>query len=125
MPRLTKIKRFTGSWQPSKTDLRELSLYAENDGTLYRSTFVPFAKNYAKKIVKGTYNQRLAIKGLADNAVPRVLEKYGKDNGTLPSMSNAGKKQLGQILLRYVLRIAKEQYVPELKKKAAKKGGKK
>lgn len=40
---------------------RELLLYIENDGTLYRQTITPIINNLRRKIKAGTYNEQKAI----------------------------------------------------------------
>ena len=58
--------------------LRELELYAENDGDLYRQSYMPIAKNLSKKFQKGVYNEDLAKKVWKYHA-DRAAQKYGKE----------------------------------------------
>ena len=60
--------------------LRELELYAENDGDLYRQSYMPIAKNLSKKFKKGVYNEDLAKKVWKYHA-DRAAQKYGKEFG--------------------------------------------
>jgi hypothetical protein len=41
---------------------RELLLFIENDGDLYRSKFIPIVHNLQKKIKKGTFDLEKSIK---------------------------------------------------------------
>lgn len=63
-----------------KPQARELSLFIENDGTLYRQITTPIVNNYAKKKVKGTFNKSSGIKGLLI-LVEAGRRKYIKDFG--------------------------------------------
>ena len=59
---------------------RELELYANNDGNLYRQREVPIMKNLIKKIEKGTYDHKKAKKlwkYWSDDASKRYGKEYG------------------------------------------------
>lgn len=59
--------------------VRELVLYAENDGTLYRQKTVPIRKNLARKILRGTYSSAQAVKAwrhLADAAAKQYTREF-------------------------------------------------
>ncbi len=45
-----------------KIQARELGLYIENDGTLYRQMTTPIINNYARRKVKGTFFKTSCIK---------------------------------------------------------------
>jgi hypothetical protein len=62
------------------TAARELTLFAVNDGDLYRQRAQPIIKNLARKMTKGVYNHDLACKGwryLADDAAKRYAKEFG------------------------------------------------
>lgn len=80
---------------------RELVLYAENDQELYKQ-LKPWHDNYKKKIQKGTFNNALAIKGLANNYVPRIIAKYRQDFG-LAQVNQATKEAIAREILPTVL----------------------
>lgn len=61
--------------------MQEIQLYAENDGDLYRSKFLPIIKNMKTKINSGKYDHSLAPK-LWGYYVEDALKKYAKDFGT-------------------------------------------
>lgn len=61
---------------------RELELFIENDGQLYRSQMVPIQQNLLRKIAKGTYNHRQAWKlwmYLADSGAKKYVKESGGD----------------------------------------------
>lgn len=90
----------------SKADLRELRLWGENDATIYRQVEA-FAKNYARKKIKGTYKRTLAIKGLANNLVPNIIKSYNRKIGkTYHRINSADKKKLAQMILPQVTELA-------------------
>lgn len=65
---------------PDIIGARELKLFIENDGDLYRQQGLPILVNLAKKKAKGSYDPVKAAKlykYLADNGA----KKYGKEYG--------------------------------------------
>jgi hypothetical protein len=61
------------------SEATELKIYVENDGMLYRQMVVPWTKNLMTKAVKGVFNKKLAIKGLANNLFTEGAKRYAKD----------------------------------------------
>ena len=59
---------------------RELKLYIDNDSQLYNSRFMPIMKNLTKKMKKGKFDKKLAIKGFM-YLVDDGAKKYVKDHG--------------------------------------------
>ena len=59
---------------------RELKLYIDNDGQLYRQRYTPIEKNLTKKMQKGNYDSKLAVK-LFMYLVDDGAKKYVKDFG--------------------------------------------
>ena len=59
--------------------MRELELYSESNGDLYRQSYVPIAKNLSKKFKKGVYDSELAKK-LWKYHADRAAQKYGMEN---------------------------------------------
>ena len=59
---------------------RELKLYIDNDSQLYNSRFMPIMKNLTKKMKKGNFDKKLAIKGFMI-LVDAGAKKYVKDFG--------------------------------------------
>jgi hypothetical protein len=56
---------------------RELVVFGENDYPSYQRILV-WKDLYAKKIKSGKYNYNMAVKGLATNLVPEIVENYRK-----------------------------------------------
>ena len=59
---------------------RELKLYIDNDSQLYNSRFMPIIKNLSKKMKKGNFDKKLAIKGfmyLVDAGAKKYVKDYG------------------------------------------------
>jgi len=81
-----------------KAMARELTLFIENDGNLYRQITTPIISNYAKKKVKGTFNKTNALKGLL-NLVEAGRKKYIREFGSLGSqVSMDTKKEIARNL---------------------------
>lgn len=67
---------------PDEHLVRELVLYAQNDGDLYRQRVQPIMANLRKKMEKGTYDPEKAIKVwqyLADDAAKRYTKEFGNN----------------------------------------------
>lgn len=67
-----------------EAEARELLLFCENDGDLYRQQVQPIEKNLAKKLAKGQYDHTKAKKlwgYLADNCAKKYVKEFG---GGLP-----------------------------------------
>lgn len=69
---------------PKKTEsidvhaVREMELYIDNDYDLYKNLYVDWYNNFAQKRKTGRFDKELAIKGLAQNFVPRAITKYNR-----------------------------------------------
>ena len=57
----------------------ELELWFENTFSLYR-TYYFWIKNYARKMKRGVYTKKLAIKGIANNYVPQIARDFNKQD---------------------------------------------
>ncbi len=77
---------------------RELTLYIENDASLYRQRVQPIIKNLARKMKKGTFDAELAVKGFM-YAVEHGLKNYKKDFGPGFKIDKDTKKKVAQDLL--------------------------
>ena len=62
------------------TEIRELSLYIPNNEPLYKQA-QSIIENLAKKIVKGTYDETLALKAW-QNLADRGAAQYDKEFGS-------------------------------------------
>ena len=68
------------SIEEESQEARELSLYIINDSQLYRQRALPIIKNMRRKIDKGIYNERLAIKQwmyLVDDGAKKYIKEHG------------------------------------------------
>lgn len=76
----------------------EVRLWAMNTQSLYNNLMVDWLKNFQRKMKRGVFNIDLAVRGIADNFVPRVITDYNKNfpNSKLPKISLSGKYQLGR-----------------------------
>lgn len=64
----------------NKDNVRELVLFIENDGDLYRQMVQPIIKNLKKHMAKGRFNKDEAQKSwkrLADEGAKRYNKQYG------------------------------------------------
>jgi len=77
---------------------RELTLYIENDASLYRQRIQPIIKNLARKMKKGTFDAELAQKGFM-YAVEHGLKNYNKEFGPGFKIDKDTKKKVAQDLL--------------------------
>lgn len=62
------------------TDARELTLFAVNDGELYRSRVQPILANLARKVARGVYDADKALtlwRYAADDAAQRYTRAHG------------------------------------------------
>ena len=66
------------------TETRELKLYIDNDSQLYNQRYMPIIKNLSKKMKKGKFDKRLAVKGfmyLVDDGARKYIRDYGGSKG--------------------------------------------
>ena len=62
------------------TETRELKMYIDNDGQLYNQRYMPIIKNLSKKMKKGKFDKKLAIKGfmyLVDAGAKKYIRDFG------------------------------------------------
>lgn len=59
---------------------RELRLYADNDGDLYRQRFLPILKNQCGHIKRGRYDAKKSVKGWL-HFVDAAAKKYARETG--------------------------------------------
>ena len=67
-------------------EMRELKMYIENDGQLYRQRYTPIEKNLTKKMQKGNYDSKLAIKAfmyLVNDGAKKYVKDFGGDAKTM------------------------------------------
>ena len=62
------------------TETRELKIYIDNDSQLYNQRYMPIIKNLSKKMKKGKFDKKLAIKGfmyLVNDGAKKYIRDYG------------------------------------------------
>jgi hypothetical protein len=85
------------------TDAYELTLFAENDGDLYRSRIQPIVTNLARKIVLRTYDADKALtlwRYAADDAAQRYTREHGTPgpHGSYGSFDTATRQTVATML---------------------------
>jgi hypothetical protein len=83
----------------NKDNVRELVLFIENDGDLYRQMVQPIIKNLKKHQAKGRYNATEAQKSwvrLAEAGAKKYVKEFGSSGDKWNTMfSVADRKQAG------------------------------
>jgi hypothetical protein len=87
-----KIKHMKEAMDEMSIEARELLLYIENDGDLYRQRIVPIQKNLKRKMDKGIYEPEKAIK-LWMYLVQDGAKKYQKEFGNSKRFGSMFSKQ--------------------------------
>ena len=79
--------------------VKELTLFIENDGTIYRQRVSPLIKNYSKKIDKNKFNKGMAVKGFK-KVVKSGITKYNKEFGNVGRVSEKEKAIIEKALMK-------------------------
>lgn len=80
---VSSTKEETSMSKPQPADehaAKELELYVENDGQLYRQMFQPIVKNLANKMAKGEYVPERGVKAfryLIDEGARKYVKEFG------------------------------------------------
>ena len=85
-------------------EARELILYGENDGNLYRQRTVPIIKNLSKKFAKGVYDSELAKKlwmYWATDAAKRYAREHSTGDDWNRIFSVAVRKEVAEYMEDY------------------------
>lgn len=85
------------------TDARELALFAENDGDLYRASVQPIIASLARKIAAGTYDAAKAVtlwRYAADSAAQRYTRAFSTPgpNGSFGCFDPATRQAVAVML---------------------------
>jgi hypothetical protein len=104
------------------TESRELTIWIENDGNLYRRQTLPIIKNLQKKIAKGTYDPKKALilwKHLADSGAISYAKEFG---GVYHEMFSVADRKAAAIELAasYDEHLKEKPVTPSRKKSQAK-----
>lgn len=81
--------------QDESIEERELHLYIDNDGDLYRQRFTPIIKNLMTKIARGEFDINLAPK-IFIYLIEDGIKKYSKEHGTI-TLTKTEKDNLSKI----------------------------
>jgi len=91
--------------------VRELTLFATNDGDLYRQRATPIMVNLARKIAAGTYDGDKAVtlwRGMADAAAQAYTREHG-DRAAKPSFGTFTPADRAAVALHLSGRYAEER----------------
>lgn len=87
-------KALTGTKMKGRVDYeaaRELRLFIDNDGDLYRQQYLPIDANLKRKIKAGKFDKRLAVKlfmYLADNGARKYVKQFAHSGANVDSVFN-------------------------------------
>lgn len=70
----------TGDEMSLNIEEREIFLYVDNDGEIYRGLITPLINNYARRLVKGDFDAVKAVKGFT-HPVEEGMKKYAREFG--------------------------------------------
>lgn len=76
---------------------KELALYIQNDGAMYRQMITPTITNHAKKVAKGVYDPEKALiswRSIADEGAKKYVKEFGMEGGFSVADRNDVAKQL-------------------------------
>ena len=79
--------------------VNELYLYIINNGDIHRKRIQPIIKNYRKKMAKGGFDEKLAVKGFLQ-AVNDGIKAYGKEFDAV-KVSKPDRELIAKKLLNY------------------------
>jgi hypothetical protein len=75
----------------------ELDIYWKNDEPLYKIEQL-WVKNYSRKMNRNVYKRDLAIKGILNNFVPRIIKAYQEEFGKFKVNKEAKLYLAGEIV---------------------------
>jgi hypothetical protein len=81
------------------TEARELLLFCENDGDLYRQQVQPIEKNQKRKLAKGVYDFEKSKKlygYLADNCAKKYAKEFGDGMPWHKMFSTADRREVAK-----------------------------
>jgi hypothetical protein len=102
-------KKFNIREAVDKHLVREVVLFAQNDGGFYRSKMSPIIKNLTRKIKSGKFDEKLALKdSFVDSVAKTAIELYGKQLGDLGRVDKQTRLEIGRELVKDAIVTAKE-----------------
>ena len=93
-----QVRKEQQSLQEDSATMRELELYITNNADIYRQRITSIIKNYKRKIAKGVFDEKLAVKGFV-HAVTDGIKAYNKEFGSSIRLSGSDKQELANKLL--------------------------
>lgn len=81
------------------TEVRELQLFCENDGDLYRQQVQPIEANLRKKMAKGVYDHEKSVKlwgYLAENCAKKYAKEFGSGQPWHKMFSTADRREVAK-----------------------------
>jgi hypothetical protein len=96
-----KIKNYKEAMDEMSIEARELLLFIENDGDLYRQRIVPIQKNLKRKMDKGIYEPEKAIKlwmYLVQDGAKKYQKEFGNNKRFGSMFSKQDKEQVAKEL---------------------------
>jgi len=93
--------------------VRELTLFAENDGRLYNVLMDVYLPNLEKKAKKGLYNKEKAIKLMEYYYQNYVRPQYKREFGDDIKLNPESRKSFG----KYFIEVLEEEYGLKNKRK--------
>jgi hypothetical protein len=80
-------------------EVRELHLFCDNDGDLYRQQRQPIEKNLQKKMAKGVFDKTKAVKlwgHLADSCAKKYAKQFGDGREWHKMFSTADRREVAK-----------------------------
>lgn len=81
--------------------VRELVLFIENDGNLYRQMIQPTIKNLQRKVQRGVFDSELSVRAwqhIADEGVRRYDREFGSGRGSMTMLNKATRIEIAKTL---------------------------
>jgi hypothetical protein len=72
----------------------ELKIFFDNEESFYRQRYIPFLKNYARKMKRGIYDHNMAVGGIQRNLVNDIIKAY--DGIELRDVNKSTRKHLAE-----------------------------
>ena len=83
-----------------EAQLTELEIHYENDKNLHSQSEMWF-KNFLKRMKKGNYSHQLAIKGIKNNFVPKVIASYTREYVSPGPVDGETREALARRFIQY------------------------
>jgi len=94
-----KTRKYDVEFLHGPAEVRELQLFCENDGELYRQQVQPIEKNLTKRMQKGTYDHTKAVKlwgYLAENCAKKYAKQFADGRDWHKMFSTADRREVAK-----------------------------